>query len=147
MADNRQRHTPKSRSCSSSTLHLLGHGPGRPVKTRERPHGHGGRRSSSSSSKPHFMGSGPGRPVQTHEPHHGPGGAAHIEPTSHGPRPGPAHQVSRGWAAARPSPSHFQNFTARPGPSSVQKYRPGPASPITFSKVSARPGPAQTNGP
>ena len=32
-------------------------------------------------------------------------------------RPGPARQIFRGWAAARPSPSHFQIFTARPGPS------------------------------
>ena len=108
----------------------MGHGLGRPVKTRGRPHGHGERRSSSSSSTPHLMGSGPGRPVKTHGPPHGPGGAAHREPTSHGPRPGPAHQNFRGWAAARPSPSHFQIS------------RPGPARPINFSKVSARPGPS-----
>ena len=90
------------------------------------------------------MGSGPGRPVKTHGPPHGSGGAAHIEPTSHGPRPGPDHQVSRGWAAARPGPSkvqrmgrgptqpiHFSNFhgPARPGQSNFQKPRPGPARP------------------
>ena len=34
-----------------------------------------------------------------------------------GPRPGPAHQFFRGWAAAWPSPSHCQKITARPGPS------------------------------
>ena len=148
----------------------MGHGPGRPVKTCGRPHGHGGRRSSRSSCTPHLMGSGPGRPVKTHGPPHGPGGAAHIEPTSHGPRPGPArpiifsedgprpslvHQNFRGWAAARPSPSHFQIFTARPGPdhqlfkslgpaqlgpSQFQKCPPGPARPITIFR-SARPGP------
>ena len=84
------RHTQKSRSCSSGTLHFMGHGPGRPVKTRGRPHGHGGRRSSSNST-PHLMGSGPSRPVKTHEPSHGSDGAAHIHPKYHGPRPSPAH--------------------------------------------------------
>ena len=154
------RHTQKSRSCSSNTPHPMGHGPGQPVKTRGRPHGHGGRRRSSSSSTPHLMGSGPGRPVKTHGPPHGPGRAAHIEPTSHGPRPGPAHQIFREWAAAQPSPLQISEggprpgpahhiFTARPGPSHFQQSRPGPAhqisnslgpaQPITFSKVSARP--------
>ena len=57
----------------------MGHGPDRPVKTRGRPDGHGGRRSSSScSSASHLMGSGPVRPVKTHEPPNGPGGATHI---------------------------------------------------------------------
>ena len=155
----------------------MGHGPGRPVKTRGRPHGHGGRRRSSSSRTPHLIGSGPGRPVKTHGPPHRPGGAAHIEPTSHGPRPGPAHQISRGWAAARPGlskfrrmgrgltqPITFSNFHGpdRPGPSIFQKSRPGPARPgpshlkKKFRRGlarpvtmfrSARPGPAQTNGP
>ena len=134
----------------------MGHGPGRPVETRGRPHGHGRRRRSSSSSTPHLMGSGAVRPVKTHGPPHGPGGAAHIERTSHGPRPGPAHQFSRGWAAARPGPSNFQrvgrgptqpitfsNFhgPARPGPSNFQKSRPGPAHHIFKSFGSARPGP------
>ena len=148
--------------CSSSTSHLMAHGPGRPVKTRGRPYWHGGRRRSSSSSTPHLMGSGPGRPVKTYRPPHGPGGAAHIEPTSHGPRPGPVHQISRGWAAARPGPSNFQSMgcgPARPikmsedGPRPDPAHHifksswPGPARPIRFSNVSARPGPAQTNGP
>ena len=111
---------------------------------------------------PHLMGSGPGWPVKRRVPPHGPGGAAHTEPTSHGPRPDPAHHISRGWAAARPGPSKLQRMgrgpaqpitlsnchgPVRPGPSNFQKSRPGPARPITFSKVSARPGPAQTNGP
>ena len=141
----------------------MGHGPGRPVKTRGRPHGHGGRRSSSSSSNstPHLMGNGPGRPVITHGPPHGPGGAAHAEPTSHGPRPCPVHQISRGWTAARPGPSKFQRMgrgptqpitfsifygPARSGPSHFRKSRLGPARPVTSFR-SARPGPAQTNGP
>jgi len=37
---------------------------------------------------------------------------------------GPARQISRGWAAARPSPSHFQNFTGRPGPAHHMAARP-----------------------
>ena len=49
----------------------------------------------------------------------------------HGPtllgRPGPSN--CRGWAAARPSPSHLQKVTARPGPSLFPKSRPGPARP------------------
>ena len=49
-----------------------------------------------------------------------------------GPWPGPAHQIFRGWVAARTNSSHFQKFTARPDP----------ARPIIFSQVSARPGPA-----
>ena len=127
----------------------MGHGPGRPVKTPGRPHGHGERRRSSSSSAPHLMGSGPGRPVKTHGPPHGPGGAAYIQPTSHGPwpfhglgrgrarpikisehgsGPGPAHQNFRGWAAARPSPSHFQIFKAWPD-AARRNFRTGPARP------------------
>ena len=47
-----------------------------------------------------------------------------------GPRPGPADQNFRGWAAAQPSPSYFQFFMARP---------------INFSEVSVRPGPARHN--
>ena len=46
------------------------------------------------------MGRGPARPIKF---------------SYDGLRPGPAHQVFRRWAAARPSPSHFPNFTARPG--------------------------------
>ena len=33
------------------------------------------------------MGRGPGRSIKADGPPHGPGGTAHIEPTSHGPRP------------------------------------------------------------
>ena len=88
------------------------------------------------------MGSGPGRPVKTHGPPHGPGGAAHIEPTSHRPRPGPAHQIPRGCAAARPGPSKFHSMgrgLARPIKISEDGPRPGPAHHIAnFS----RPGPA-----
>ena len=62
------------------------------------------------SSTPHLMGSGPGRPVEAHGPPHGPGTAAHIEPTSHGPRPGL---------------SNFQRMGRGPA-------RRGPAQPITF---------------
>ena len=138
----------------------MGHGPGRPVKTRGRPHGHGGRRSSSSSSSstPHTMGSGPCRPVTIHESPHGPGRAAHIEPTSHGPRPGPGAKTSRVWAAARLGPSNSPRIGRSPvrpikiaenGPRSDPAHdsfnfsRPGPARSITCSKVSARPGPAR----
>ena len=100
------------------------------------------------------MGSVPDRPVNVHWPIHGPGGGAHIEPTSQGPQPDPAHQFQedgpgpirrikfsedgsrtgpthgkfRDWPAARPSLSHFHFF------------RSGPARFITFSKGSTRPG-------
>ena len=119
------------------------------------------------------MGHGPGRPVKPHGPPHGPGGAAHVEPTFHGPRPGPAHQVSREWVTARPGPSIFQMMgrvparpikisedaprpdpasqfqisTARPGPSKLQKFRPGFKSlgPARprQSQISDRPGPTR----
>ena len=121
----------------------MGHGPGRPVKARGRPHGHGGCRRSSSNSTPHLMGSGPSRRVTTHGPPHGPGGATRIEPTSHGPRPGAAHQISRGWAAARPGPSYFQFFTARPGRAHQFFKSPGPAHHIFKSLGPTRPGPSQ----
>ena len=126
----------------------MGHSPGRPVKTRGRPHGHVGRRSSSSStscSTPHLMGSSPGRPVKTHGPPHGPGVAAHIEPTSHGSRPGLAHQILRGWAAARPGPSIFQRtgrVPARPTKISQDGPRPDPAHQIFKFHGPARPGPS-----
>ena len=150
----------------------MGHGPDRLVKTRGRPDGHGGRRSNSSSSTPRLIGSGPGRPVRTNGPPHGSGGAAHIEPISHGPRPGsahkkfermgrgparpikfsedgprpgPAHQNFRGWAVPDPArPSLFQK--SRPGPARPIFKRPGPARPGP-SQFSDGPGPAQTNGP
>ena len=120
----------------------MGHGPGRPVKTRGRPHGHGGRRRSSNSTS-HLMGSGPGRPVKTHESPHGPGGAAHIEPTSHRPRPGPAHQIWRGWVAAWPDPSIFQRMGCGPAPTiknPADRPRPDPAQHIF---IFLRPGPAR----
>ena len=135
----------------------MGHGQGRPVKTREWPHEHGGRHSSSSSNIPHLMGSSPGRPVKTHGPPHGPGGAADIELTSHGPRPGLAHQISRGWGAARSGPSIFQRMglgPARPikisedGPRPDPAHhifnfsRPGPAHQLVKSLGPARPGPS-----
>ena len=130
---------------SNSTPHLMGYGPGRPVKTCGRPHGHGGRRISSSSSTPHLMGSDPGRPVARQNtwaaswagrsgPYRahiswaavrpGPsnfermrrGSARPIKFSEDGPRPGPAHEKFGRWAAARPSSSHSQIFTARPDP-------------------------------
>ena len=122
----------------------MGHGQGRPVKTREWPHEHGGRHSSSSSNIPHLMGSSPGRPVKTHGPPHGPGGAADIELTSHGPRPGLAHQISRGWGAARSGPSIFQRMGL--GPARPIKLFRGWAvarlSPSQFQFFTARAGPA-----
>ena len=84
----------------------------------------------------HLMGSGPGRPVKTHGPLHGAGGAAYIQPTSHGALPGP-DQISRGWAASRPSPSYSQTLTARPGPGHQNFKRLGPAWHITLS-ISSR---------
>ena len=52
------------------------------------------------------------------------GPARPVKFSEDGPRPGPAHQFFRGWAAARPSPSHFQRFTARPGPAHHMAARP-----------------------
>ena len=59
-------------------------------------------------------------------------------------RPGPARPVifSRGWAAARPSPSNLQSMESAPAqPITFSKFH-GLAPLIIFSKVSARPGPA-----
>ena len=84
-----------------------------------------------------------------------------MEVTSHGPHPGQAHENYRGWAAARPSPSLFQFYTARPGPDNQSSKilgpaRPGPAHHIFKSLGPAGPGPSQfsdrpraakTNGP
>ena len=125
LADN-DPDTQNSRCCSISTQHLMGHGPGRPVQTFGRPHGHGECRRSSSSTTPDLLGSGPNLPVKTHGPPHEPGVAAHIEPASHGPRPGPAHQFFKRLGPVRPGPSHFQTFW------------PGPARPVTIFR-SARP--------
>ena len=93
------------------TPHLMGRDPGRPVQTRGPSHGQDGCRSSSSSST-HLLGRGPDRPLKTRGPPHGQGGAANIEPTSHGPRPGPARHILE--VSARPGPPIFQN--SRPGP-------------------------------
>ena len=46
-----------------------------------------------------------------------------------GPRPGPARLIFRGWAAARPRPSHFQKCPARPGPAHHFFKNLGPAQP------------------
>ena len=84
-------------------------------------------------------------PIKTHGPPHGPGGTAHIEPNSHGSRPGPAHQVSRRWSAARPAPSNFQRMgcgsAPRRGPAHhiFKCSRPGPAR-HSFQIGPARPG-------
>ena len=75
---------------------MMGRGPRRPAKTRGPSHGQGGLRHCtyySSNSTPHFMGRGSGRRVKTRGPPHGLGRAAHVKPTSHGPRPGPAHLI------------------------------------------------------
>ena len=61
------------------------------------------------------------------------------------PRPGPAHQISVCWAAARPGHHIFE--VSRPGPARPSYFRrftarPGPARSINFSNFTARPGPA-----
>ena len=137
----------------------MGHGPGRPVELSGRPHGQGGRHSSGSIT-PHLMGSGPGRPVKAHGPPQGQGGTAPIEPTSHGPRPGPVYPISIRRAVARSGPSTFQG-TGRgrarhikrpedgPPPDPAHRIfnfsRPGPAPFIKCSKGSARSNPARHN--
>ena len=119
-----------------STQHITGRGPGRPAKTRGPPQGQGGRRRRRRNSTPQFMGRGPSRPVTTRRPPHGPGRAAHIKPTSHGARPGPAHQkIVKTLGLAQPGPSIF-----------FQKSRPGPAQPIKFQPQNSRPGPARPMG-
>ena len=63
----------------------------------------------------------------------GVGPARPINSSSDGPQPDPAHQFFTGWAAARPSPSHFQKFTTRPDPANwIFKYV-GPARPMTLA--------------
>ena len=71
----------------------------------------GGRRSSSSST-PHVMVCGRGQAVETRGPPHVQGGAAHVEPTSHGPRPGLIHD-------------NFQIGPVRPGPEHRSMTSPG----------------------
>ena len=93
------------------------------------------------------MSSGPGWPVKTDGSPQGPGGVAHIDPTSHGPWPGPAHQLSRGWAATGAGPSIFQRMcrgpahhfhtgwaAARHGPSKLQRMGRDPTKPITLNQ-------------
>ena len=66
---------------------------------------------------------------------------------------GPARQFFRGWAAARPRPSHFQKFPARPGPAhhffkSLGPPRPGPSHSNEAHKTRALYGSArQLRGP
>ena len=119
------------------------------MKTRGPSHGQD-RCSSSSRSIPHAHRLWPGPARENTWAASLQSGAAHMEPTSHGPRagsptksrddgprPGPAHHISGCSAAARPS--HFRNITARPGPAIIfQNSQPGP-----FSKYSARPRPSQ----
>ena len=112
----RPKHTQKSRRSSSSTPHLMGHGPGRPVKTRGRSHRHVGGRSCSSSSAPNLMGSAPGRASE-----HVCLAERHIWVT---------YRADISWAAVRPGASNFERMGR------------GPARPTSFSKVSPRPGPS-----
>ena len=74
-----------------------------------------------------MMGHGPARPIQFNLVGRGP--AWPVKFSEDGQRPGPAHQIFRGWATARPSPSRFQKFPVQPGPSFFQKSRPGLARP------------------
>ena len=72
----------------------MGSGPGWPVKHMGRLMGRAGR----PIYNAHLMGRGPARPINFSEDG----------------RPGPLNL--REWAAARPTSSHYQFFTARPGP-------------------------------
>ena len=76
-----------------------------------------------------WAGPGFGRPGPSIFDMMGRGPALPVKFAEDGPRPGPAHQFFRGWAAARPSPSHFQKLTARPGPAHPFFKRLGPARP------------------
>ena len=86
------------------------------------------------------MGRGPDRPVKTRGSLHGQGRAAHIEPTSHGPRP--ITFRDDGPRPGPPRPINFLDDGPRPGPVrhvTFLKFH-GPARPINFSKFSTRPG-------
>ena len=82
-----------------------------------------------SGSTLYLTGRGTSWPVKTRGPPHGQGGVPHVEPTSHEPRPGLAHQISRLWAAAWARPVKFSDDGPRPGPAyHILKFsRPGPA--------------------
>ena len=101
----------KNRSCSSNTPHLMGHDPGRPVKTHGPPHGPGGAAHIEPTS---------------HGPRHGPAHQVFRGWAAAGPNP--SHfQIFHG--LARPGPSIFQQSRpGRPGPSQFSD-RPGPAQP------------------
>ena len=78
----------------------------------------------------------------------GRGPARSIKCSDDGPRLGPAEHCFRGWAAARPRPSPFQLFTARPGPvhpflKHFDPAKPGQAHHILKSLGPARPGPVR----
>ena len=62
-----------------------------------------------------MMGRGPARPIKNLN-FVGRGLARPVKFSEDGPRPGPDHQIFRGWAAVGPSPSHLKKFTAWPGP-------------------------------
>ena len=88
------------------------------------------------------MGHGSGRPVKTRGRPYGPGGAARIEATSHGLRPGSAHQSPREWAAARLEPSKFQRMGRGPArPLEIAEDEPRP-DPVHHIFKLSQPGPA-----
>ena len=119
----RPRHTQRSRSCSSSTPHLMGHGPGGPVKTRGRPHGPGG----TAHIKPTSHGP---RPGPAHQIARGWAAARPGQPNFQRMRRGPARPTKFSEGGLRPDPVHH-----------IFKFsRPGPARPGSIFR-SARPGP------
>ena len=62
-------------------------------ETRGPPDGQSGHFSSSNSNTLRLMGRDPGRPVKARGPPRELGGAANMKRTSHGPQPGPVHQI------------------------------------------------------
>ena len=92
-----------------------------------------------------------GRPINFYMMGRGP--AWPVKFSENWPRPGPAHHIFRGWAAARPSPSHFQQIPARPGPAhqvfkSLGPARPGQSHASEAHDTRALYGPArQLRGP
>ena len=104
-------------SSSSSTPHLTGNDPGRPVKHMGRLMG----RAVRPIQSPHLMGRGPARPIKFRDD-----GPSNFERVGRGPtqpthfriltaRPGRAHHFSK--VSARPGPArhNFQIGPARPG--------------------------------